>query len=59
VGSSYPSAPGTAGLEASNPEAALPPDPAPAFPVGYPADDCVVPKRALERKPLDEILVVR
>jgi len=28
------------------------------IPVGYPADDCVVPRAALERKLLDEILVV-
>ncbi len=27
------------------------------FPIGYPADDCEVP--VLERKPLDEALVVR
>jgi nitroreductase len=27
-------------------------------PVGYPADDCVVPEAALQRKPLDEIMVV-
>jgi len=29
------------------------------IPIGYPADDCVVPAHALERKPLEEILVVR
>jgi len=28
-------------------------------PMGYPAEDCVVPEHALKRKPLDEILVVR
>jgi iodotyrosine deiodinase len=28
------------------------------IPVGYPADDCVVPQAALVRKPLDEIMVV-
>ena len=28
-------------------------------PVGYPADDCVVPERAIERKPLDEIMIVK
>jgi iodotyrosine deiodinase len=28
------------------------------IPVGYPADDCQVPAAALERKPLDEILVL-
>ena len=28
-------------------------------PVGYPADDCVVPAAAVARKPLDEIMVVR
>ncbi len=28
-------------------------------PVGYAADDCVVPAAALERKPLDEIMVVK
>jgi nitroreductase len=28
------------------------------IPVGYPADDCVVPRAALERKPLDRIMVV-
>ncbi len=27
-------------------------------PVGYPADDCVVPQAALSRKPLDEIMVI-
>ena len=27
------------------------------IPVGYPAEDCVVPKHALERKPIGEILV--
>jgi len=29
------------------------------IPVGYPADDCTVPAHALEKKPLEEILVVR
>ena len=29
------------------------------IPVGYPTDDCLVPKFALEKKPLDEIMVVR
>ncbi|MHC4954701.1 MAG: nitroreductase family protein [Planctomycetota bacterium] len=29
------------------------------IPVGYPADDCVVPAHALEKKPVDEILIVR
>jgi len=29
------------------------------LPVGYPADDCVVPQAALEKKALDEIMVVR
>jgi len=29
------------------------------IPVGYPADDCVVPERALQRKPLDETLIIR
>lgn len=28
-------------------------------PVGYPAEDCRVPRAALSRKPLDEIMVVR
>ncbi|TVQ30510.1 MAG: nitroreductase family protein [Phycisphaeraceae bacterium] len=28
------------------------------IPVGYPADDCVVPKKAIERKGLDEVMVV-
>lgn len=28
-------------------------------PVGYPADDCVVPVKALGRKPLDTIMVVK
>jgi nitroreductase len=28
-------------------------------PLGYPADDCQVPRAALSRKPLDEIMVVR
>ena len=28
------------------------------IPVGYPADDCVVPKLALARRPLDEVMVV-
>lgn len=29
------------------------------IPVGYPADDCVVPAHALERKDLDQIMVVK
>ncbi len=29
------------------------------IPVGYPADDCLVPQAALRRKALDEIMVVR
>ncbi|RJP39834.1 MAG: nitroreductase family protein [Phycisphaerales bacterium] len=29
------------------------------IPVGYPADDCVVPRAAIVRKPLEEIMVVR
>jgi len=29
------------------------------LPVGYPADDCEVPKAALEKKPLDRIMEVR
>ena len=29
------------------------------IPVGYPADDCVVPKAAIPRKSLDEVMVVR
>ncbi len=28
------------------------------IPVGYPAEDCVVPAKALERKALDEIMVI-
>jgi len=28
-------------------------------PMGYPADDCEVPAHALERKPLDETLIIR
>jgi nitroreductase len=28
------------------------------IPVGYPADDCVVPSAALRKKPLDQIMVV-
>ena len=28
-------------------------------PVGYPAPDCAVPRAALEKKPLDEIMIVR
>ena len=28
------------------------------IPVGHPADDCKVPRKALERKPLDEVMVV-
>lgn len=27
-------------------------------PMGYPADDCVIPEAALERKPLDEAMIV-
>ncbi len=29
------------------------------IPIGYPSDDCVVPKFAVQRKPLDEVMVVR
>jgi len=29
------------------------------IPVGYPAEDCVVPEHALWRKPLDEVLLIR
>ncbi len=29
------------------------------IPVGYPADDCMVPAAAIERKPLEEIMIVR
>ncbi|MHC4847363.1 MAG: nitroreductase family protein [Planctomycetota bacterium] len=29
------------------------------IPIGYPADDCVVPAHALEKKKLEEVLVVR
>jgi nitroreductase len=29
------------------------------IPVGYPADDCLVPRAAIPRKPLDEIMIVR
>lgn len=29
------------------------------IPVGYPADGCQVPRAALERKPLEEVMVVR
>ena len=29
------------------------------IPIGYPADDCVVPQAALERKPLKQVMVVR
>lgn len=29
------------------------------IPVGYPAEGCLVPRKALERKPLDEIMVLR
>ncbi len=28
------------------------------IPVGYPADDCTVPKKALERRPLEESMVI-
>ena len=28
------------------------------IPVGYPAADCMVPQKALERRPLDEVMVV-
>ena len=28
------------------------------IPVGYPADDCLVPRAALARRPLDEVMVV-
>jgi nitroreductase len=28
------------------------------IPVGYPADGCMVPKQAIERRPLDEVMVV-
>ncbi len=28
------------------------------LPVGYPADDCQVPKKALLRKPLDEVMII-
>ncbi|MEO6596148.1 MAG: nitroreductase family protein [Planctomycetota bacterium] len=28
------------------------------IPVGYPTDDCLVPQKALERRPLDEVMVV-
>ncbi len=28
-------------------------------PVGYPAENCQVPKKALLRKPLDEVMIVR
>ncbi|HEX6812439.1 MAG TPA: nitroreductase family protein [Planctomycetota bacterium] len=28
------------------------------IPVGHPADDCLVPKRSLERRPLHEVMVV-
>jgi iodotyrosine deiodinase len=28
------------------------------IPVGYPADDCVVPAKAIERRPLDQVMVV-
>ena len=27
------------------------------IPIGYPSEDCVVPMRAIQRKPLDEVLV--
>lgn len=29
------------------------------IPVGYPAEDCVVPEAAIERKPIEQIMVVR
>ncbi len=29
------------------------------LPVGYPADDCRIPEHALQRKPLDEIMIVQ
>jgi len=29
------------------------------IPVGYPADDCVVPEMALKRKPLDTVMIVK
>lgn len=29
------------------------------LPVGHPADDCTVPQKALERRPLDQVMVVR
>ncbi len=29
------------------------------IPVGYPTDDCEVPKKALERRPLEDVMVVR
>lgn len=29
------------------------------IPIGHPADDCVIPKAALARKPLEEVLLVR
>jgi hypothetical protein len=28
------------------------------IPVGYAADDCMVPKAAIARRPLDEVMVV-
>jgi len=28
------------------------------IPIGYPSDDCVIPKAALARKPIDEIMIV-
>ena len=28
------------------------------IPVGYPADDCQVPKKALWRKPIEDVMVV-
>ncbi|MCB9848193.1 MAG: nitroreductase family protein [Phycisphaeraceae bacterium] len=28
------------------------------IPVGYPAEDCRIPRKALERKPLDEVMVI-
>ncbi|HEX5052905.1 MAG TPA: nitroreductase family protein [Planctomycetota bacterium] len=28
------------------------------IPVGHPSDDCLVPQKALERRPLDEVMVV-
>ena len=28
------------------------------IPVGYPADDCTVPRKAMERRALDDVMVV-